>query len=300
MEESIMIQTIGLTKEFINGKGIFDVNFDIKKGETFGYLGPNGAGKSTTIRILMGFLKPSRGVAKIAGYDCWSNSSLVQEKIGYLPGEIVFLEGTTGLAFLNLLGGIRGVKDLKRRNDLIDRLQFDVETPVKKMSKGMKQKLGIVAAFMHDPELLILDEPTSGLDPLMQRTFIDLILEEKTRGKTILMSSHIFQEIERTCDRVSIIKDGRIVSEEHIHSLQSVQRRIFNIYLDSEESARKLIQSGLKILDYKDNYIRIEAQGDFNRIIKEISKYDVKHFDLSELDLEEMFMHFYNKEETKN
>ncbi|MGZ4112384.1 MAG: ABC transporter ATP-binding protein, partial [Tumebacillaceae bacterium] len=221
-----MIELHGLTKQFAGGKGIFDLTFQVQKGEIFGYLGPNGAGKSTTIRHLMGFTRPDKGRATIDGLDTWANAAEIQKRVGYLPGEIAFLERMNGLEFLKLLAGMRGLRDTSRRDELIERFQFDIKTPIRKMSKGMKQKVGIVAAFMHDPDVLILDEPTSGLDPLMQRIFVDLLLEEKRKGKTILMSSHIFHEIERTCDRVGIIKDGRLISEENVRELQSKQRRI--------------------------------------------------------------------------
>jgi ABC-2 type transport system ATP-binding protein len=216
-----MIRIEGLTKVFRNGRGIFDLSFTVGEGEVFGYLGPNGAGKSTTIRHLMGFLRPDKGVAEIAGLDCWSQAPFVQAQTGYLPGEIAFLEDMNGLEFLKLLGGMRRMTDTSRRDELIERFQFDVSTPIRKMSKGMKQKVGIVAAFMHDPKVLILDEPTSGLDPLMQQRFLELIAEEKAQGKTILMSSHIFQEIERVCDRVGIIKDGRLIAVEDMSTLRA-------------------------------------------------------------------------------
>ena len=156
-----MISVQNVTKQFSNGKGLFDITFEVKEGEVFGYLGPNGAGKSTTIRNLMGFIKPTAGKATIFGLDCWEDAAKIQREVGYLPGEISFIEGMNGLEFLNLMQGMRGLKDIKRRDELIERLQFDVKTPIRKMSKGMKQKVGIVAAFMHDPEVLILDEPTS-------------------------------------------------------------------------------------------------------------------------------------------
>jgi len=192
----MVLRVSNLTKTFPGGRGVFDLTFEVKHGEAFGYLGPNGAGKSTTIRHLMGFMKPDKGRATILGLNCTTESAEIQKKVGYLPGEIALPDGMNGLQVLELLGSMRGMKNVARRNALIDRFQFDAKTPVRKMSKGMKQKVGIVAAFMHDPELLILDEPTSGLDPLMQHLFVELVSEEKSRGKTLLMSSHIFNEIE--------------------------------------------------------------------------------------------------------
>ena len=291
------IQINQLTKVFPNGKGIFDLTFEVKQGEVFGYLGPNGAGKSTTIRHLMGFMKPKSGFAKINGLDCWRNSPEIQKHVGYLPGEIAFLDNMNGLQFLDLLGGMRGMKDLTKREELIERFQFDVKTPIRKMSKGMKQKVGIVAAFMHDPEILILDEPTSGLDPLMQSLFIDLILEEKSKGKTILMSSHIFQEIDRTCDRVGIIKDGRLVAIENVKHLQSIQRKVFDITVQKEEDLEKVKQSGLSVLSENGLRVKIAVQGDYNHFVKVLAECEINNIDIHAQSLEEIFMHFYDREE---
>lgn len=290
------IQIEQLTKEFSNGKGIFNVTFEVKEGEVFGYLGPNGAGKSTTIRHLMGFMKPEKGSAKINGLDCWKNRSEIHTSTGYLPGEISFLDGMSGLEFLELLAGMRGLKDVNKRNELIDRFQFDVKTPIRKMSKGMKQKVGIVAAFMHDPQILILDEPTSGLDPLMQSLFVELIIEEKNKGKTILMSSHMFQEIDRTCDRVGIIKDGKIVAVEDVLSMQAKQRKVFTILVETKKDVELIKQSGIDILSVDGQRLKVAVQGDYNRFIHILSQCKVNHLDVHSQSLEEIFMHYYEKE----
>jgi ABC-2 type transport system ATP-binding protein len=290
-----MIQLQGLTKVFPNGKGIFDVTFTVEKGEVFGFLGPNGAGKSTTIRHLMGFMKPTKGTASINDFDCWREAALVHKHIGYLPGEISFLEGMTGLEFLNLLAGMRGMKNFKYRDELIERLQFDVHTPIRKMSKGMKQKVGIVAALMHDPEVIILDEPTSGLDPLMQQTFIEIVLEEKKKGKTFFMSSHSFPEIERTCDRAAIIKDGRIIAVKNIHELQSMQRKLFDVVLTSEKEVQALLQSPLDIISHNGNRVRIAVQGNYDAFIRELAKYNVQSMDVHVQSLEDIFMNYYDR-----
>ena len=203
-----IIEIIGLTKDYGDHKGIFDLTFTVEEGEVFGYLGPNGAGKTTTIRHLMGFLNPDKGSSKILGLDCRSERAEIMKHLGYLPGEIAFFDGMSGMEFLNFMAEMRGLTDVSLRDKLVDLFELDTKGKIRKMSKGMKQNLGIVCAFMHDPRVLILDEPTSGLDPLMQKTFANLILEEKSKGKTILMSSHSFEEVERTCDRVGIIRQG--------------------------------------------------------------------------------------------
>ncbi|HET7657026.1 MAG TPA: ABC transporter ATP-binding protein [Bacillales bacterium] len=294
------ISIIGLTKAFSNGKGIFDVSFEVKQGEVFGFLGPNGAGKSTTIRHLMGFMKPDQGHCEVKGLDCWKQAAEIQHDVGYLPGEIAFFEGMSGLDFLNMMAGMRHLKDSSRRDALIERFQFDVKTPIRKMSKGMKQKVGIVAAFMHDPEIYILDEPTSGLDPLMQRIFADLILEEKERGKTILLSSHSFPEIERTCDRAGMIKDGRLIAVEDVHLLQSMQRRLFEVTLNSEEDVAKLAQTELEIVKQDGIRVQIAVQGDYNRFIHILSEFNVRNLDLHMQNLEGIFMHFYDRKENES
>lgn len=292
-----MISVQNVTKQFSNGKGLFHITFEVKEGEVFGYLGPNGAGKSTTIRNLMGFIKPAAGKATIFGLDCWDDAAKIQREVGYLPGEISFIEGMNGLEFLNLMQGMRGLKDIKRRDELIECLQFDVKTPIRKMSKGMKQKVGIVAAFMHDPEVLILDEPTSGLDPLMQQVFIDLILEEKQRGKTILMSSHIFTEIERTCDRVAIIKDGRLVTVENIHDLQGMRRQVIDVTVSSQEEIESLKQCDLQFEGVKGREASIIVQGNYQTVLQILSNYNVTALQTRATDLEHLFMHYYEKKE---
>ena len=209
-----------LTRNYGKERGVFNLSFSINRGEVFGFLGPNGAGKTTTIRHLMGFLKPEEGYCTIGGKDCWKDRAVIQKSLGYIPGEMVFFDDMTGTDFLTFMAKYRKVKSDRRTKELLDRFELDPRSKLKKMSKGMKQKVGIVAAFMHDPEVLILDEPTSGLDPLMQSRFVELILEEKAKGKTILMSSHMFEEVERTCTRVAIIKKGRLVAMDAVETLK--------------------------------------------------------------------------------
>jgi ABC-2 type transport system ATP-binding protein len=295
-----MIEVKGLTKIFFNGKGIFDLNFEIKQGEILGFLGPNGSGKSTTIRHLMGYTKPMKGCAKIAGLDCWSQSYKVHKKVGYIPGEITFMDGISTGDFLDLMMGLRGLKDKTRRKDLIERFQLDVRTPIRRMSKGMKQKLAIITAFMHDPEVLILDEPSSGLDPLMQRVFVDLLIEEKKKGKTILVSSHIFSEVEDTADAVCIVKNGRIIKTEDIGKLKNVMlQKFFEITLEKEDDEKEILNSGLNIIEHRDKWVKVAVNEDISSTLKVICKYRINNIDIPKLDLEDMFMHYYNTKEDK-
>lgn len=293
-----MLTVQHLTKTFSNGRGIFDVSFSVKQGEVFGFLGPNGAGKSTTIRHIMGFMKPDSGYVQVNGQDTWKEPGKFQAFVGYLPGEISFFDGMTGKTFLDFMANMQGIKDLSKRTRLIDRLQFDVHTPIRKMSKGMKQKVGIVAAFMHDPEVIILDEPTSGLDPLMQKVFIEMVLEEKAQGKTFLMSSHSFSEIERTCDRAAIIKDGVIIAVKDIHELQSMQRKLFEVTFENHDEAKSFLNSGLLIESHEGNRIKVAVQGNYDKFIEETSKYRVRNIDIFTQNLEDVFMNYYDRKET--
>lgn len=226
-----------LVRDYGNGKGVFDISFHVDQGEAFGFLGPNGAGKTTTIRHLMGFLKPRSGKCSIDGLDCWNERDKVQARLGYIPGEISFFDDMSGTEFLKFIAEYCKLGTQNRKEELLERFELDPKSKIKKMSKGMKQKIGIVAAFMHDPDILILDEPTSGLDPLMQNRFIDLVAEEKEHGKTILMSSHMFEEVERTCDRIGIIRNGRMVAVDDAEALRERHTRSYTVTLESEASA---------------------------------------------------------------
>lgn len=292
-----MIHVDSLTREFSNGRGIFDVSFNVKEGEVFGFLGPNGSGKSTTIRHLMGYMKPQRGHATIKGLNTWADQAEARRHIGYLPGEIAFLDDMNGSDFLKMLAGMQGIHNKKRQDELIDKLQFNPKTPIRKMSKGMKQKVGIVATFMHDPAIYILDEPTSGLDPLMQKLFIDLVLEEKAKGKTFLMSSHSFAEIERTCDRAAIIREGKIVTVKNIHELQTMQRKVFDVVLTKEDDVEALLNSELDLEKIDNLVVRIEIQGNYDAFINTLSHYHVKNISAADQSLEHIFMDYYDVKE---
>lgn len=232
-----VIEIGNLIRDYGGGKGVFDVSFHVNQGEAFGFLGPNGAGKTTTIRHLMGFLKPKSGRCVINGLDCWGEREKVQARLGYIPGEISFFDDITGTEFLKFIAEYRKIGASNRKGELLERFELDPKNKIKKMSKGMKQKLGIVAAFMHDPDILILDEATSGLDPLMQNRFIDLIAEEKEHGKTILMSSHIFEEVEKTCDRIGMIRKGRMVAVGAAQTLRERHTRSYTVTLENESAA---------------------------------------------------------------
>lgn len=291
-----MIAVDGLTMKYRNGKGIFDLSFSIKEGEVFGYLGPNGAGKTTTIRNLLGFVKANQGSCSVNDLDCWSRAAEIQRNLGYIPGEIAFFNNMKGNEFLKLISDMRATKDIVRQSKLAEWFEIDTNISIRKMSKGMKQKVGIIAAFMHDPAVYILDEPTNGLDPLMQKKFVELILEEKKRGKTILMSSHVFDEIDRTCDRAGIIRDGKLVAVEDIHALKQTQQKKYLVTLESLKDAETLKHMGLNIVASNQNRMEIIVSGKVDSFIKLLSTVNVESIDVSALSLEEVFMQFYGQE----
>lgn len=290
-----MIEVKGLTQTYKSGKGVFDLDFTIREGETFGYLGPNGAGKTTTTRNLLGFANATKGEAKINGLDCRKDAAKLQNIIGYLPGEIAFFDNMTGAQFLKFMGEMRHTKDLSIKNKLVERFELDTVGKIKKMSKGMKQKLGIITAFMHDPKVYILDEPTSGLDPFMQNTFMELVNEEKSRGKTIMMSSHIFEEVQRNCDRAGIIRDGRIVAVEDIKALNEIKQETYIITLSDKKDVEKLVNSDFtakKISDYK---VQITVKRNYKKFFVELSTCSVERLEVKQQSLEDVFMKYYGK-----
>lgn len=289
-----------VTKDYGNGKGVFDVSFSVKEGEVFGYLGPNGAGKSTTIRQLMGFIHPQKGTCQIFGKDCFSEASRIQSEIGYLAGELAFMEDMTGRKFLEFMAQMKGIRDLSRMEELIERFELNPQGKMRKMSKGMKQKVGLVCAFMGNPKAVILDEPTSGLDPLMQNRFVELILEEKKKGTTILMSSHIFEEVEKTCDRTAIIRAGKIVAVEDMKSLSGKRKKIYTITLSDVQTADRFVEeSGLEITERMENRVRLIVKNQIPETLQIIAKYQPIDLDIKTQSLEELFMHFYGEGEKK-
>jgi len=291
-----IIEIKNLTKDYGNNQGIFDINLEIKKGEVYGFLGPNGAGKTTTIRHLMGFMKADKGTCCIDGLDCFKEASIIQKKVGYIPGEIAFMNEMNGMEFIRFMANYRGLKDLTKAHELLKRFDLDPHGKIRKMSKGMKQKLGIIVAFMHDPDILILDEATSGLDPLMQNIFVELIKEEKKKGKTILMSSHMFEEIEKTCDKVAIIKAGRIVATDTIVNLRKSQAKKYTITFNNKKEINDFKKEGMEIVDISEDKVTLLVQNNIKQFITLLNKYDVISIDEEMQGLEDIFLEFYRGE----
>ncbi|MEX1378243.1 MAG: ABC transporter ATP-binding protein [Eubacteriales bacterium] len=294
-----MIEINGLNYVYPSKKGIYDVTFSVKKGEVFGYLGPNGAGKTTTIRSLLGFVAPAEGSCRINGLDCWKDACEIQKMVGYLPGEMNLLDSMNGIEFLKFMGDMRCMKDFTRMDSLIERFDLDTSGKIKKMSKGMKQKLGIIAAFMHDPDVYILDEPTSGLDPLMQIEFSELIDEENKKGKTILMSSHIFEEVQKSCSRVGIIKDGRIAAIEDVKELIAQKTKTYLVTLGSSKDVDFILKSEFESEKVNENTVKISTVYPFKDFYKMLLQCDVISLDSQQMSLENAFMKYYSSKEDK-
>lgn len=300
-----IIEVQNLTKDYGHGRGVFDVSIHVDKGEVFGFLGPNGAGKSTTIRHLMGFSKPDKGSTKIEGYETFNKYYEILNHVGYIPGEIALPQGLTGGEFLRMMQDLQKIHDEKRLNYLLDLFELNdiiLKDETKRMSLGIKRKLAIVAAFMSDPDVLILDEPTSGLDPVMQEVFVKFIHEEKKRGKTILLSSHIFSEIDSTCDRIAIIKDGRIVSEFIANDLKHATRKFYTIEFNTNNDLTEFLDkvrrlSSFQIYNEEETkcFISIEDK-ELNNLIDLLSEYEVKTFSNKRESLEDYFMKFYKED----
>lgn len=290
-----LISVNNLTKLYQGDKGIVRISFCISEGESFGFLGPNGAGKTTTIRILMGFIKPDKGQAIIKGWDCWKEAKEIKKIVGYLPGEISLIDNMTGKEFLHLILGMHENKpgSKQRINKLMTRMDIDLNQSLKKMSKGTKQKIGIISTFMLDPEIYILDEPTSGLDPLMQQTFVDLVNEEKGRGKTFFISSHLFPEIRQTCERVGVIRGGKLMAIDEIEKLLQTQERIFEIELAREEDIRIIKHNLADLVKVEGRRVKIKVSRNIKPVLEILASIDIIEFKIIEPDLEQLFIQYF-------
>lgn len=300
-----VIEVKNLTKDYGYGKGVFDINLTVNEGETVGFVGTNGSGKTTTIRSVLGFIKPTKGETAVNGLDSWKHSSEIMRNIGYVPGEIAFPDLKTGVDFLNSQKEFLGLKNMDYANELIERLQLDPRANLKRMSKGMKQKTALVAALMSDAPVIILDEPTTGLDPLMRVTFLDIIKEEHEKGKTIFMSSHNFEELEDTCDKVALINDGKLIDVCDMETIRNPAEKEFKIEFNSESDYKKFLKEKYELTRTQDIYnqatIRINS-GDTAKLLKTLNDYDVKFISEIPCTLEKHFKEALKakREDTKN
>jgi len=293
MDNSI-ISTSNLTKFYGNKRGIISVNLNVLKGEVFGFLGPNGAGKTTTIRLLMDFIRPSGGKALIFGMDSKNDSVAIKKRIGYLPGELHLYENLTGRSFLRFMADLKGGVEWDFVNGMADKLKAELNVKIKSLSHGNKQKISIIAAFMHKPDLVILDEPTSGLDPLIQLEFHVIISEFKKMGKTVFISSHNLGEVEKICDRIGVIKEGKLIAIEKVGTLKDQAIRRVEVYFAGPVDQRDFARiEGVTAIEIKDKVLNCVVVGSLDQLVKVAAKYQVVDIVSHEPNLEEIFMNYY-------
>lgn len=286
------VECVGLTKDYGRGSGVFDLTFEVRRGEIFGFIGPNGAGKTTAIRLLMDFIRPDRGYARLLGRDARKDGVELKRSIGYLPGELMHWPRVSAAYVVGLLAGLRGGVDEDRISSLAQRLQLDLGRRYETMSHGNKQKVGLLQAFMHRPELLILDEPTLGLDPLMQREFRDLLSEAVSDGATVLLSSHVLAEMELVCDRIGLVHNGRLRKVGSLDELRATRihrvEAVFTGELDPGKLTRLPGVSGPVIAGDR---LTCSVQGSVAPLLNVLATADVVELDSHEMSLEEVFVH---------
>ena len=293
------INTAGLTKFYGEHRGVIDVNLEIREGEVFGLLGPNGAGKTTCIRLFLDFIHPTSGSATILGLDSRADSVRIRQDTGYLPGEFVTYEKLTVLDLLTYFANLRG-GNLGRAKTLADRFDLDLTRKIGELSRGNRQKVGLVQAFMSDPRLLILDEPTSALDPLLQQEFHRLVLEEAAAGKTLFISSHMLSEVEIICDRVGIIREGSLVTVEEVSALRErALTRVEIEFNDPVSPADFEALEGVTDVVVSDHRLTCSVTGSVDSLIKAAARHTVNRIESAQPGLEEVFLAYYSDETGK-
>ena len=290
-----VVETEKLTKYYGKSRGIIDVDLSIEEGEIFGFIGPNGAGKSTTIRTLLSLIHKTSGSAKMFGLDCEKEKKTILEKVGYLPSEVFYYDNMKAIDLLKYSASFYKKDCTQRIQELSDILELDRNKKIEDMSLGNKKKVGIIQGLLHSPSLIILDEPTSGLDPLMQKKFFDLIKEENKRGATVLFSSHILGEVQKICNRVAIIKEGKIVQTQKMSDLQQNSYKKVSVTVPEGTSISKIEISGASKMELSEQSLNFIFKGDCNKLIQEIAKVQIVNIDIAEPTLEEIFMHYYTE-----
>ncbi len=298
--DNLPIQVEGLTRFYGRNRGVEDLAFTVERGEIFGFLGPNGAGKTTTIRLLMGLIRPTRGSARIFGLDCWQDAASVKRHVGYVPGDVRLYEGMTGAQFLDFLAGFRRGVDPARRRMLVERFEVELSRQIKHLSRGNRQKLALVQALMHDPPLLLLDEPSSGLDPLMQSELLALLREERNRGKTVFLSSHLLHEVERVADRVGIIRDGLLVAVATIDELKRQRTRRMEVTFSVPVDLAQLAGiAGVQVLQSREEgrWVELGVSDGLPVLLRRLSELPVVDLVYAPPDLDSVFLGYYQRQE---
>ena len=290
-----VIQTDRLTKFYGASRGIQEIDLSVRGGEVFGFLGPNGSGKTTTIRILLDLVRATSGRARIFGLDAHRDSTRIRSRIGYVPGEYGMYDDMTALEYLRFLGSLRGDRNPPLRQRVAGLLDLDTSRRIRALSHGTKQKLALVQAFMHDPELVILDEPTSGLDPLVQQRFYDFVLESKGRGRTIFLSSHILSEVERVCDRVAILKEGELIALHGISELRRLRLTTIEVTFEREPDESVFELDGVRKFEREAHTVRLWVDANINGVLRALSRYPIDRISCEGARLEDVFLEYYSK-----
>jgi ABC-2 type transport system ATP-binding protein len=293
-----VIHTEHLSKRYGRRTGIEAVDLDVSEGKIFGFLGPNGAGKTTTIRLLLGFLPPTRGRGEVFGRDCWRDSARIKQDVGYLPGDLRLYPWMTATTALKICGRIRGIDMFHDGRELADRFRLESDVRVRHMSRGMRQKLGLILALTHRPRLLVLDEPTTGLDPLMQKELADCLRELAAAGHTVFFSSHTLSEVEQLCDHVAIVREGRVVADESLASLRSrARRRVTLVFRDAEAAQGATPPSFLTVTERRGDCWQAEMTGDAQHLVRWLANQPLRDVSIGQPDLDSLFRQFYASRE---
>jgi len=293
---SALISAEKLTKSYGQHRGIIDVDLEVQEGEAFGFLGPNGAGKTTMIRTLLDHIRPTSGKATIFGIDTTVDPVAIHRRIGYLPGEFALYDKLTGGQTIEYFANLRGGVDPLYQQDLVARLDLDATRKFREYSKGNKQKVGLIVALQHRPDLLLLDEPTSGLDPLVQQTFYEVIRKAKSEGRTIFLSSHILSEVEKTCDRVAIIRDGQLVKVDRVEALRDLAHHQVELRFAGDIPLGAFAAlPGVSDLTTEENLLRMRVSGSIAPVVREAANYELLDFVSREPSLEETFLAQYGR-----
>jgi ABC-2 type transport system ATP-binding protein len=301
MSSEAAIRAIGLSKDFGQGNGLFGLDLEVQPGEVFGFLGPNGAGKSTTMRLLLDIIFPTSGSATVLGFDTRRDSLEIRRRVGFLPGEFQLYPRLTGREVLDFFAALHGGVDRRVRDELVDRFDAPLDRPVRELSTGNRQKLGLVQAFMHEPECLILDEPIAGLDPLVQQSFHSLLGEVTAQGRTVFLSSHTLSEVERVARRVGILRRGHLVVVDTFENLRQVAVQRLEIEFEGNPPVPDVLQALPGVVEVHADGARfsVSFEGSADPIVKSIAAYDVRALHSRDADLEEIFLRFYRDDATR-